>query len=119
MEAQAVQALQFSSTLHSNLSKPEKTWPNGSLRMFGGFKKQPFVSSKLQSAKPSTNIRRRTASLVVACSHNNIPGCCKNHAYFDNLQTMIVFFFYFLEFSYLRTYIYLMHMLFVYVFIKV
>ncbi|KAG5148418.1 hypothetical protein JHK82_015299 [Glycine max] len=74
MEAQAVQALQFSSTLHSNLSKPEKTWPNGSLRMFGGFKKQPFVSSKLQSAKPSTNIRRRTASLVVACSNNNVPG---------------------------------------------
>ncbi|KAL5145852.1 Shikimate kinase, chloroplastic [Glycine soja] len=74
MEAQAVQALQFSSTLHSNLSKPEKTWPNGSLRMFGGFKKQPFVSSKLQSAKPSTNIRRRTASLVVACSNNNVPA---------------------------------------------
>ncbi|KAH1255466.1 Shikimate kinase 1, chloroplastic [Glycine max] len=84
MEAQAVQVLRYSATLHSNNPKLEKTGTNGSLRMFGGFKKQLFVSSKLQSAKPSANIRRRTASLVVACSHNNIPASALEYGSFHS-----------------------------------
>ncbi|TKY73901.1 Shikimate kinase [Spatholobus suberectus] len=68
MEAKAVQGLQFSAIVNSK--KLGRTEPNGSLRMFGGFKEQLFVSSKLHSAR----IRRRTASLEVACSHNNVPA---------------------------------------------
>ncbi|WVZ19242.1 hypothetical protein V8G54_006564 [Vigna mungo] len=65
MEAKAVQAFQFSAMMHS--TKPERTVPNDSLRMFGGFKKQLFVSSTFNSPRPSTRLQRRTRSLVDAC----------------------------------------------------
>ncbi|XP_027901895.1 shikimate kinase 1, chloroplastic-like [Vigna unguiculata] len=72
MEAIAVQAFRFSVMLHS--TKPERTGPNDSVRMFGGFKKQLFVSSTFHPPRPSTRIQRKKKSLVVACSHNNIPA---------------------------------------------
>jgi len=83
MEAKAVQAFQFSAMMHS--TKLERTGPNDSLRMFGGFKKQIFVSSAFQPARPSTRIQRRQKSLVVACSHDNVPGCCGNYSHLDYL----------------------------------
>lgn len=82
MEAKAVQAFQFSAMMHS--TKSEITGPNDSLRMFGGFKKQLFVSSTFHSPRPSTRLQRRTRSLVVACLHNNIPGCCGNYLWTTN-----------------------------------
>ncbi|RDX66168.1 Shikimate kinase, chloroplastic, partial [Mucuna pruriens] len=72
MEIKVVQALQFSATMH--FTKLKRTGPNGSLRMFGGFKEQVFVSFKLQPARPSTRIPQRTTSLEIACSHNNFPA---------------------------------------------
>nr|KYP69357.1 hypothetical protein KK1_008546 [Cajanus cajan] len=54
--------------LHSQ--KLGRTESDGSLLKFGGFKEHVFVSSKLRLARPST----RTASLLVACSRNNVPA---------------------------------------------
>ncbi|XP_020211353.1 shikimate kinase 1, chloroplastic [Cajanus cajan] len=65
---EATKALQFSAMLHSQ--KLGRTESDGSLLKFGGFKEHVFVSSKLRLARPST----RTASLLVACSRNNVPA---------------------------------------------
>ncbi|KAK7410843.1 hypothetical protein VNO78_01990 [Psophocarpus tetragonolobus] len=67
MEAKAVKGFQFSTKL-------ERTGPNGCVKMFGGFRKQLFVSFKLQPIGPSNRIQGKTTSLVVACSQNNIPA---------------------------------------------
>ncbi|KAL2339437.1 hypothetical protein Fmac_007377 [Flemingia macrophylla] len=73
MEAtKAVQGVRFSAMLQ--FKRLGRTESNDSLRMFGGFKEQLFVSSKLHLTTPSRRIRGRMVSLVVACLHNNVPA---------------------------------------------